>query len=160
MRRRVLIIGALLAAGLGVAGCGTGASSAPATSKGMPPPQALAGQSLAQREFGLLSGGDYGGAWDLWAAPAQQVLDRSSFVALNTQCRPALGEPYTITSVRADSGTVLTVFWRHGSATGTSSVIYQANQWRFAPGPDELADYRLGVPAVVAKRKAAGQCHA
>lgn len=160
MRRRVLIIGALLAAVLGMAGCTTAAVGAPASSGGPPPPQVLAGQSLAQREFGLLAGGDFGGAWDLWAAPAQQVMDRSSFVVLNTQCRPALGEPYTITSVKAGSATVLTVFWRHGAETGTSSVIYQANRWRFAPGPAELADYRLGVPAVVAKRKAAGQCRA
>jgi len=157
--RRVLIIGALLAAVLGVAGC-TAAGSAPAASSGPPAPQVLAGQSLAQREFGLLAGGDFGGAWDLWAAPAQQVMDRSSYVALNTQCRPALGEPYTITSVRADSATVLTVFWRHGPATGTSSVVYQGNRWWFAPGPTDLADYRLGVSAVVAKRKAAGECHA
>lgn len=148
MRRGIVFVLGLLV----LAGC-TGTAAEPAA-----PPQTLAGRNVARTEFGRLSGSDFGGAWDIWSPGAQRVIDRADFVALNTQCRPAIGQPYVITGVVGDSATRITVHWRTGQRTGTDDVAYQGNRWRFVPGADEQADYRLGVAALVARRRAAGQC--
>jgi hypothetical protein len=123
-----------------------------------PPALTRQAYALARQEFGLLSGGDWGGAWALWTPDAQRQVPRGDFVRVNTACRAGLGVPYVIDGGTTTAATSVRVRWHHGSATGTSTVRYAAGQWRFGPDPATLAPYRDGPDALIARRRAAGTC--
>lgn len=132
-------------------------TGAPAASP--PPPQSLQADAVASEEFGLLAGGGWAQAWNLWSADAQHAIDQADFVRLNTACRPALGVPYVIDkSTTVDPATVR-IDWHRAAATGSSTLVHQAGRWQFVPDAASLADYRLGVDRLVEQRKAAGSCH-
>jgi len=116
-------------------------------------------RSVATQEFGLLSGGGWAQAWGLWSAAGQAAMSETDFVRLNTECRPALGEPYLIDAATDVSATDVKVDWHQGSTTGSSTMVFEGGAWRFQPDAQTLAGYRSGVAAVVAERKAAGECH-
>src|SRR5258708_5556307 len=61
-----------------------------------PGPSLVRARSVATQEFGLLSGGGWAQAWALWSAAGQASIGAADFERLNTQCRPALGEPYVL----------------------------------------------------------------
>jgi hypothetical protein len=124
-----------------------------------PQPESRQGVSVAQREFGLLSGGGWAQAWRLWSAAARSTMSQSDFVRLNTECRPALGVPYIIDSTATVGPTTVSVTWHQGTTTGTSSVRYENGEWRFVPDATTLAGYREGLAPLLDARKAAGQCH-
>jgi len=114
---------------------------------------------VASREFGLLAGGGWAQAWSLWSDSAQGALSQADFVRLNTECRPALGQPYVLDATTPVDATTVRVDWHQGSAKGSDTVVYQDGAWRFVPDAASLAGYRLGVDRLVAQRKAAGACH-
>lgn len=114
--------------------------------------------SVAQREFGLLSGGGWAQAWQLWSVTARSALSQDDFVRLNTECRPALGVPYVIDLTTPTDDTTVSVTWHQASAAGTATVVYENGAWRFTPDAQTLADYRQGADSVIAERKAAGRC--
>lgn len=139
-------------------GGGTHAGS-PAAGNATPPPQPQQAYSVAQKEFGLLSGGGWAAAWNLWTSSAQQAVSQAEFVHVNSACRPALGVPYVIDdSTVADPATVR-IAWHRASARGVNSMVYQGGRWRFAPDARTLADYRLGADRLIGQRRAAGSCH-
>jgi hypothetical protein len=137
---------------------GGGAGSGPGSS-GASGPSMVRARSVATQEFGLLSGGGWAQAWGLWSATGQAALSEADFVRLNTECRPTLGEPYVIDAATDVSATNVRVDWHQGSTTGSSAVVFEGGAWRFQSDAQTLAGYRGGVAAVVAERKAAGQCH-
>ena len=106
-----------------------------------------------------MSGGGWGPAWDLWSAATQQVMTRSDFVRLNTECRPALGIPYVVDANSAANQDTVQVSWHRGDVKGTSTLTYQAGSWHFVPDDQTLADLRLGVDRLIQNRKAQGSCH-
>ena len=122
-------------------------------------PSMVQARSVATQEFGQLSGGGWAQAWGLWSAAGQAALSEADFVRLNTECRPALGEPYIVDTATDLDATTVQVAWHQGSTTGNSTMVYQGGAWKFQPDAQTLAAYRGGVAAVVAERKAAGQCH-
>ena len=122
-------------------------------------PSMVRARSVATQEFGLMSGGGWGQAWALWSAAGQAAMSEADFVRLNTECRPALGEPYVVDSATDVDTTDVKIAWHQGSTTGTSTVLFEGGAWRFQPDAQTLAAYRSGVAAVVAERKAAGGCH-
>ncbi|GAA1982817.1 hypothetical protein [Catenulispora subtropica] len=124
-----------------------------------PRPESRQGVSVAQREFGLLAGGGWAQAWQLWSSTARSALSQSDFVRLNTECRPALGVPYTIDSTVPVGTTMVSVTWHQASTTGTAGVVYEGGEWRFVPDAATLADYRQGADKVISERRAAGRCH-
>src|SRR5258706_15465881 len=71
-----------------------------------------AARATAQTEFGLLAGGDYGGAWDLWTAAAQEAVGRADFVALGATC--PRGVATTATGQRLLDDDTASVDWRQG----------------------------------------------
>ncbi|QMU71573.1 hypothetical protein [Streptacidiphilus sp. P02-A3a] len=155
-RRACLGVGALLL-GTVVGGCsGPPRQSGPSA---QPMPQTLQADSVASEEFGLLAGGGWAQAWDLWADSARQVLTQADFVRLNTECRPVLGTPYVIDSSTKVDSTTVRIDWHRATATGSDTLSYQAGKWRFLPDPASLADYRLGVAKLVERRRAAHACH-
>ncbi|WP_031524188.1 hypothetical protein [Streptomyces sp. NRRL F-5123] len=122
---------------------------------------AAAGQqalAVARQEFGRLSGGDWAGAWQLWTADARQAVPQDEFVRANTECRPALGVPYVLgPGSRTGPGT-FRVSWTHAGTTGSSTLQLASGHWYFSPGPQTLADFRLGADHVVRQRRASGSC--
>ncbi|MER5641226.1 hypothetical protein ABT095_30310 [Kitasatospora sp. NPDC002227] len=124
-----------------------------------PPTQTLAAEALARQEFGLLAGGGWAQAWQLWPPDAQQAISQGDFVRLNTECRPLLGLPYVIDrSTKTDPDTVR-VDWHRAELAGSSTVVHRDGRWQFTPDAAALTDYRLGVDRLVERRKAAGSCH-
>jgi hypothetical protein len=162
---------------LALAGCG--GSSLPANPGTAAPANraaaaqsTLAAQTTAQTEFGLLSGGDYGHAWDLWSDPAKQVISRADFITLNTTCPVALGTPTKVVAARPVSNTSVAVDWQRAAQTGvgqtgaaqtgaaqtgTVNMVYAGGAWRFEPAAQ---DYRAGLSALIARRRAAHECPA
>lgn len=108
-----------------------------------PEPDVRQGVSVAQREFGLLSGGGFAQAWTLWSKAARSALSQSDFVRSTTECHPALGVPYTTDST-AVAGTSVTVAWHQASMTGVASVVFEDGAWRFVPDPATLTAYHQG----------------
>ncbi|MEZ0114743.1 hypothetical protein ABH920_008778 [Catenulispora sp. EB89] len=154
------VVVAVVAANSVLAGWSRGSASGGASSASGPSgPSMVRARSVATQEFGLMSGGGWAQAWGLWSAAGRAALSEGDFVRLNTECRPALGEPYVIDAAADVSATDVKVDWHQGSMTGNSTVVFEGGAWRFQPDAQTLAGYRSGVAAVVAERKAAGECH-
>jgi hypothetical protein len=140
---RVLALALVLA----VAGCDGGRQP---TGPSSPGPVNRAGtvrgpeaaRATAQTEFGLIAGGDYGGAWDLWTAAAQQAIGRADFVALGAKCPRGLST--TATGQRPVDDDTVTVDWRRGDQTGTARLVYTGGAWRYQPDQSTLDGYRQG----------------
>ncbi|WP_037606875.1 hypothetical protein [Streptacidiphilus rugosus] len=159
LQRAVTPVTAALITMLSLGGCASAPEAGSTAPARAPIPLELQADAVATREFGLLAGGGWAQAWALWNASAQQVIRQADFVRLNTVCRPALGVPYVVAATtRIDQETVR-VDWRRADAVGSNTLLYQAGSWRFVPDAASLADYRLGVDALVRKRRAAGSCH-
>lgn len=122
-------------------------------------PSMARAKSVATREFGLLSGGGWAQAWALWSTAGRAALSEADFVQLNTQCRPALGEPYVVDGATEVDATDVRIDWHQGSMTGSSTMVFESRSWKVQPDAQTLAEYRRGLAAVVADRKAAGRCH-
>jgi hypothetical protein len=143
---RVLVLGVALCA---VTGCTAGGgrvvsrpSAAGTVNRAGTVRGPEAAEATAQTEFGLLAGGDYGGAWDLWTVEAQRAISRADFVALGAGC--PRGVPAEATDQRlVDDGT-LTLDWRRGDQTGTARVVYTGGAWRYQPDQSTLDGYRQG----------------
>lgn len=150
----IVVIGAnsVLARGSASHGGATGTAGAAG-------PSMVRAKSLATQEFGLMSGGGWSQAWALWSTAAQAAMSEADFVRLNTECRPMLGEPYVVDSATGVDAADVKIAWHQGSTTGSSTVVFEGAAWRFQPDAQTLAAYRSGVAAVVAERKAAGECH-
>jgi hypothetical protein len=154
-------LGLALAALFLVSGCAGGTSlpqnpgTAGPANQAARPQSALAAQTTAQTEFGLLAGGDYGHAWDLWSDSAKQAISRADFITLNTACPVELGVPTKVVAARALSSTSVAVDWQRNAQTGTIRMTYAEGAWRFEPASGE---YSGGLRALVAKRRAAQHC--
>jgi hypothetical protein len=136
-------------------GSGSG-SAAPANRAGaVRGPEAA--RATAQTEFGLLAGGDYGGAWDLWSDTAKAAIGRADFVALNTAC-PRRGVPVEVVTVRLLDDSDVDVDWKRGTQTGSARLVYAGGSWRYQPDQSTLDTYRSGVDSAVTRLRVAGQC--
>jgi hypothetical protein len=134
--------GGPLAAGPTAGPPATGPATAGAVNRAGTVPGPEGARATALTEFGLLAGGDYGGAWDLWTADAQRAVTRADFVALGAGCPrgvPAVQSGQTF----VDDATV-TVDWRRGDRTGTARLLYTGGAWRYQPDQSTLDGYRQG----------------
>ncbi|MBY8882823.1 hypothetical protein [Actinacidiphila acidipaludis] len=122
-------------------------------------PQAGQALAVARQEFGLLSGGGWAQAWDLWTPTAQRAVPQAEFVRVNTECRPPVGVPYVIDASSVPDPTTVRVDWHRADTTGSATLSYRAGRWRFAPDARTLADYRPGADRLIQNRTAAGSCH-
>lgn len=170
--RSLAVPAALAAASLALAACGTGnepaaestltakASAGPARAVPEPVQEKTeeAAKSAAQAEFDAYAAGDWKGAWDLWTTTAQTALPRDDYDRWHTTCDTLTGVVFEITNVRLDGDTTATVAWRRSIAAGTSTMRYEGGRWRYQPADDDMADYRLGVEALIEKEKEAGRC--
>lgn len=125
---------------------------------GAPPQLAQQAYAVARQEFGRLSGGDWAGAWTLWAPEARRAVPQADFVRVNTTCHGGLGAPYVIDARTPTSPTAVRVDWHHAGTSGTSTVRYAAGRWGFVPDPTTLRSYEQGPAAAIRQRRAAGTC--
>ena len=139
---------------LTAAGCASGPRAAV---KPAGPDQHQA-QAVADREFGLLAGGGWGAAWDLWTASAQHVISRTDFVRVGTECAPWLGQPFVVKEMRWPATGQFTVTWQRAGVSATSSVLYQNGAWRFQPDPASLATFGAGGAAVLSRLRGQHAC--
>lgn len=153
------LLAALLAGAWLLAGCASAdpARTPPAAPTAQPTTRLLA-EATARTEFGLLAGGDYAGAWELWSPQAQQVISRADFVRLSTACPSGLGILVTIEDVTTTGPGESTVTWARGPQRGTSQLRYLDGRWRYQPDAATLAEYRLGADRVIKARRAAHTC--
>ena len=131
------------------------------THAGGPQPQLEQAVAVAGAEFGHLSGGGWTDAWMLWSDSARQSVSEADFLRLNTECRPAMGVPYTIVESAMVDQEHARVTWSHGTESGANDMVYEDWTWHFEPDPAMLALFRLpgGVEQLARSRKAAGECH-
>jgi hypothetical protein len=157
---RLVALRVLLAVSV-LAGCAAKPSLPADPGTAAPPNQAagaqsaLAAQTTAQTEFGLLAGGDYGHAWDLWSDAAKQTIARADFITLNTACPLGLGTLTRVLTVRPLSSTSVAIDWQRDAQTGTVRMVYAAGTWHFEPAAQE---YQGRLKALMAKRQAAHKC--
>ncbi|AUG82126.1 hypothetical protein CFP65_7554 [Kitasatospora sp. MMS16-BH015] len=149
----------LAALALLTAAVGCSAAPAPRRAAAPPMPQTLAAEAVATQEFGLLAGGGWAAAWNLWPTTAQQAFSQAEFIRLNTECRPLLGLPYVIDQTAKLDPDTVRVDWHRADTTGSNTVVHQDGRWHFTPDPATLTSYRLGVDQLISQRRAAGSCH-
>jgi hypothetical protein len=144
----------------GAAATASGPGSAASANRAASARGTAAAQATAQTEFGLLAGGDFAGAWDLWSPTAQAAIPRPDFVRLNTTCPPPRGIATSVVQVQMLDDSSAVVSWRQGSTTGTSRLVYAGGTWRYEPDQSTMNEYRQGVARIVTARRAAGRCKA
>ncbi|ORT57568.1 hypothetical protein [Streptomyces sp. CB03238] len=94
-----------------------------------------AARSAAQNHLGLLSGGDWSGAWDGWTRDAKQRVPRATYVRGSQACHPLLAVPLqTVRAVLVNDRTV-DVDWQGGGASGTLRMVYEDGRWHVATPP-------------------------
>ncbi|GIH17408.1 hypothetical protein [Rugosimonospora africana] len=159
----VLAVLVLAVSTAGLAGCGaaaptaSGSGSAASANRAAAVDNPEAATATAQTEFGLLAGGDFGGAWELWSQDAQRSITRTDFVALNTAC-PSKGVAAQVVATRPVNDGEVDIDWTRGSQSGTASLLYAGGTWRYQPSESTLDNYRLGVDKLVAQLRAAHEC--
>lgn len=158
MRRPTLLL-LVPIVGLALAGCGSGGGrSDPSAAAAPSGSSAAALRAVAAQELNTYSAGQYGAAWDLWDSAGQHAISRADYVALFTRCRDAFaGVGFKITSATV-SGTAGTVATDRGGVPVVFAFNLEDGRWRYQPPATDMADYKLGLDATVAKDKAEGVC--
>jgi hypothetical protein len=105
---------------------------------------ALRARAAAQTYFGLIAGGDWGGAWDRWTTKAQRAVPRRTFAEIGVGCRADLGVPFIVTSTRSTGATVVVVTWTREGRQGTDRMVRENGLWRFDPPARSLTRFTAG----------------
>jgi hypothetical protein len=117
-------------------------------------------RAAATEEFDSYASGDYGGAWDLFYAPAKKLISRTDYEHFFDLC-PDMGNGirFNIEKIRMDSPTQAHVRASRLIAMLSYEFTYEDGHWRFVPPPENMRDYRTKtVEQVAAEHRAAGAC--
>ncbi|MET9800023.1 hypothetical protein [Streptomyces sp. NPDC006368] len=146
-----LVAVALLSRAQDVTGSPSGATRPDASA-------ARSARTAAQTHLGLLSGGDWPGAWADWSHGARQRVPRATYVRVHRTCHPLLAVPlHAVRTVAVDSRTV-DVHWRGGGTSGTLRMVHEGERWRVAMTGDQLAPYTRGPDSAIAVLRRRGAC--
>ena len=115
-------------------------------------------EATAQRQFGVIAGGDWGSAWDMWTPSAQALISRADLVRLNTACPVGLGTLYLIDSRDLRAPDTAEISWHRGTDTGRTTLHLVDGSWLVEPDAALRTEISLGADAALAKRRAAGLC--
>ncbi|MEU7277916.1 hypothetical protein AB0A69_03815 [Streptomyces sp. NPDC045431] len=117
-----------------------------------------AARAAAQSHLGLLSGGDWSGAWADFSGDTRERVPRDTYVRVHRACHPLLAVPLQV--VRAVPVGVRTVeaHWEGGGTSGTLRMRYEDGRWRVAMTPDQLAPYARGADTAIAGLRRNGRC--
>ncbi|GAA2539563.1 hypothetical protein GCM10010435_03630 [Winogradskya consettensis] len=121
-------------------------------------PKTLDGaKAAAQTVFDRFSGGDFGGAWELYTAAGKAAITRADYIKLNETCARH-GLPIELTSARLDGPGKAVVIARQKGAAQSYTMRYEHNAWKLAPAKQGLALYAKGADKAIALQKKAGTC--
>ncbi|MER7107572.1 hypothetical protein [Streptomyces sp. NPDC000229] len=123
-----------------------GTPAAPAAGGGRGATAAQAARSAAQNHLGLISGGDWSGAWDGWSSDAKQRVPRATYVRAGQACHPLLAVPLQTVRAVPVHDRAVDVDWQGGGASGTLRMVYEDGRWRVATTPAQ----RCGVTSTPA----------
>lgn len=165
------IIAALTAAGCSQADPGSDAAAPPpaaagaaqpaATPTGAPEPHTEAAvRAAATEEFDSYASGDYGGAWDLFYAPAKRLISRDKYAHFFDLC-PDLGNGirFNIEKITMDGRDRARVRATRLIAVLAYEFVYENGHWRFVPTAESMRDFRTKtVEQTAREHRAAGAC--
>ena len=114
--------------------------------------------ATANKEFGLLSKGDWAGAWALWTDTAKKEVPRDVFVEANKACPAALTKQYQLQDVQPVSTELVELTFRRGDKVEYGALRTAGSGWQFEPGSGMLVEYASGAKTAIDKRRAAKQC--
>ncbi|MGW7051089.1 hypothetical protein [Streptomyces sp. NPDC054887] len=116
--------------------------------------------SAARTHLGLLSGGDWGAAWDGWSSGAQRHVPRDTYVRTHRVCHPLLAVPLQTVRAHALDRRTVEIGWQGGGDSGTLRMVSERGEWRVAPAPAQLRPYENGREAAVSALRRRGECDA
>lgn len=135
------------------------ATTAQATTPAEPHTEAAV-RAAANEEFDSYASGDYGGAWDMFYAPAKKLISRDNYLRLFELC-PSAGQGlrFTIEKITMDGADEARVRTNRAVYLATYQFRYEDGHWRFVPTADNMRDYRTKtVQQMVSERRAQGAC--
>jgi hypothetical protein len=154
-----LTVAALLA--LAAAGCSSsepspGSTASPGTASGQPKTEAAA-TAVVQEWLHRFTSGDFAGAWQLYTDEGKAAVSQADYITLNATCPSVQGTQITNVSVRVNGDTAAG-HAQVGNVVGTYALAYQHGEWLIEPTSSDLAEYKTGIDATIAFRKAEGEC--
>jgi hypothetical protein len=127
---------------------------------GGPEPKTLDGAKIAaQTVFDRFSGGDFGGAWDMYTATGKQAISKADYVKLNEACSRK-GLSIQLSSARMEGTDKAVVIAKQLVAAQSYTMVYENDAWKLEPAKDGMALYAKGATAAIAAQKKAGTCAA
>ncbi|MFI7599518.1 hypothetical protein [Actinoplanes sp. NPDC049681] len=134
------------------------AGNAAAAAAGGPEPKTLEGaKAAAQTVFDRFSGGDFGGAWEMYTAAGKAAISKADYVKLNEACSRK-GLAIQLTSARMEGTDKAVVIAKQLVAAQSYTMVYEQNAWRLEPAKEGLALYAKGADKAIAIQKKAGTC--
>lgn len=123
-----------------------------------PEPKTIDGaKAAAQTVFDRFAGGDFAGAWDMYAAAGKQAISKADYVKLNTACSRK-GLTIQLTSARMEGTDRAVVIAKQLVAAQSYTMVYENDAWKLEPAKEGLALYKLGADKAIAAQKKAGTC--
>ncbi|WP_306215299.1 hypothetical protein [Actinoplanes sp. RD1] len=129
-----------------------------AAAAGGPEPKTLEGaKAAAQTVFDRFSGGDFGGAWDMYTSAGKQAISQADYVKLNETCSRK-GLAITLTSARMEGTDKAVVIAKQLVNAQSYTMVYEGDAWKLEPAKEGLELYAKGADKAIAAQKKAGTC--
>ncbi|BCJ55519.1 hypothetical protein Asp14428_69940 [Actinoplanes sp. NBRC 14428] len=129
-----------------------------AAAAGGPEPKTIDGaKAAAQTVFDRFSGGDFGGAWDMYTAAGKAAISKTDYIKLNETCSRK-GLAIQLTSARMEGADKAVVIAKQLVAAQSYTMVYEQDGWRLEPAKEGLALYAKGADRAIAVQKKAGTC--
>ncbi|MEV6595852.1 hypothetical protein AB0M36_03200 [Actinoplanes sp. NPDC051346] len=162
-RRAGALVLAAVAALAFTSACSDDAENAPAgnaaaAAAGGPEPKTIEGaKAAAQTVFDRFSGGDFGGAWEMYTAAGKAAISKAEYVKLNEACSRK-GLAIQLTSARMEGTDKAVVIAKQLVAAQSYTMVYEQQGWKLEPAKEGLALYAKGADKAIAAQKKAGTC--
>ncbi len=136
----------------------TPAGNAAAAAQGGPEPKTIEGaKAAAQTVFDRFSGGDFGGAWEMYTAAGKTAIKKDDYVKLNEACSRK-GLAIQLSSARMEGADKAVVIAKQLVAAQSYTMVYEQDAWKLEPAKEGLALYKKGADQAIAAQKKAGTC--
>lgn len=162
--RRIAVLALAAVATLGVtSACSSddetpAGNAAVAAGGGGPEPKTVDGaKAAAQTVFDRFSGGDFGGAWEMYTSAGKQAISKDDYVKLNQVCSRK-GLAIQLTSARMEGVDKAIVIAKQLVAAQSYTMVYEKDAWKLEPAAEGLALYKMGAAKAIAAQKTAGTC--
>lgn len=142
-----------------VTACTGGPPATPgAGASGGPEPKTIeAAKAAAQTTFDRFSGGDFGGAWEMYTLAGKAAITRDDYIKLNEACARK-GLAIQLSSARMEGTDKAVVIAKQLLAAQSYTMAYERDAWKLEPAKEGLALYAKGADRAIAAQKKAGTC--